>query len=123
MLISALCQQDPAAAALLLQQARGRNHQLRSTFFDDGGYAEGAWAYHAMAMDGLICYALIAEGAFGQSLAAGTSASHRQTVAQSTNGLVASAIFLVGIAVVAAVLAALRGRTRLNTDPTLTAEG
>ena len=74
-LISALCQQDPVAAALLLQQARGRNHQLRSTFFDDGGYAEGAWAYHAMAMDGLICYALIAEGAFGQSLAAGTSAA------------------------------------------------
>ncbi|MHB8333182.1 MAG: MFS transporter [Candidatus Dormibacteria bacterium] len=55
-------------------------------------------------------------------LAAGTGASETQTVAQSTNGLVASAVFLVAIALVAAVLAAFRGRTQLNRDPTLTAE-
>ena len=56
-------------------------------------------------------------------LAAGASASSRQTPSQATAGLVASAVFLVGIAVVAAVLAAMRGKTQLNSDPTLTAEG
>ncbi len=56
-------------------------------------------------------------------LAAGTSASHKQTAAASTAGLVASAIFLIVIALAAAVLAALRGQTQLNSDPTLTAEG
>ncbi len=40
-----------------------------------------------------------------------------------TRGLVAATIFLAAVAVAAAILARLRGRTGLNTDPTLTAEG
>ncbi|MHB1527261.1 MAG: MFS transporter [Candidatus Dormibacteria bacterium] len=56
-------------------------------------------------------------------LAAGTSAAHAQSPALATRGLVAALLFLAAVSFVAAGVAALRGRTRLNSDPTLTAEG
>ncbi|EQD31082.1 transporter, major facilitator family, partial [mine drainage metagenome] len=56
-------------------------------------------------------------------LAAGTSAAHAQSPVLATRGLVAAVIFLAAVSFVAAGVAALRGRTRLNSDPTLTAEG
>lgn len=65
-----------------------------------------------VAMTGLI---------FGLALGAGAGAA--KSASDNTHGLVAAAIFLAVIALVAAGLAGLRGRTRLNSDPTLTAEG
>lgn len=56
-------------------------------------------------------------------LAAGTTASHAQSPALVTKGLVAALLFLAAISLVAAALAALRGNTELNSDRTLTAEG
>ncbi len=53
----------------------------------------------------------------------GAGAGHNAPVHAVTQGLVASAFFLAAIAVAAGVLAAFRGRTGLNLDPTLTAEG
>ncbi len=56
-------------------------------------------------------------------LAAGTTASHAQSPALVTKGLVAALLFLAAISLLAAALAALRGNTELNSDRTLTAEG
>ncbi len=56
-------------------------------------------------------------------LAAGTTASHAQSPALVTKGLVAALLFLAAISLVAAALAALRGNSELNSDRTLTAEG
>ncbi len=71
LLVAALCHEDEQAAAVLLQQARQRYHELRSTFLDDGSFAEGSWGYHLYATDAIICYNLLVEHAFGQSLLAG----------------------------------------------------
>ncbi len=56
-------------------------------------------------------------------LAAGTSAAHAESAPLVANGFGAAVLFLAGAALLAAVVAAIRGRSGLSSDPTLTAEG
>lgn len=57
-LLSAIAQANPKAAALLRFQTARRNDEFCSTFLDDGFHIEGAPDYHLMAADALLAYLL-----------------------------------------------------------------